>query len=291
MDRLHSATLAFYFTVWLMLVLTYQNLFFLLALILTLLVLAVGFGMQESVKKSVYLSLPVFILIIVINVLVNEHGQHVLAVIPWPGGTRNIYMEALAFGLTMSAKLLALMLIFVLVNRFLKPDRLISLSGRLHKPALMLALSFRLIPHMQSEMGRVFEVMRMRGINYGQRGLLLRVRNLFPLVKIALRTSLDGAIACAEAMQARAYGAGPRSHYVHERWRMRDYLVGGFSLLAAGLTGFRYAFGIARYDYSAHWLSLKSHDLSAMAIIVCSLMVPAVIEWGCQNWPYLNSRI
>jgi energy-coupling factor transport system permease protein len=48
-------------------------------------------------------------------------------------------------------------------------------------------------------------------------------------------TALEGSITLAEAMEARGYGSGPRTHYSEQVWHRRDGVVAIVAPLAAAV--------------------------------------------------------
>lgn len=241
-------------------------------------------------KISMWMAIP----IIIINTLFNHAGvSSILLVSGIPiVDTINISLEALLFGLVMSLRLLVVMSAFCLITYTIHPDKVLQLASRWGKiSALTIALSVRLVPLMASDLKRITQVQRCRGLRLETGGLWLRIKNSIPVISILVSSSLERSWQMAESMDARGFGTGIRTQYSREIWRPRDSLVLGAALVAL-LTGMTASwYGWSAYTYYPKLEGFKIEGSLIALILMLLLMFPAFLEWGYRRWPVLQSKI
>jgi energy-coupling factor transport system permease protein len=86
-------------------------------------------------------------------------------------------------------------------------------------------------------------------------------------------TSIEGSMDLAEAMEARAFGSGPRSRYAPAVWRRRDLVVAVGAVLAIALVVVARLLGGAPDWYPYPDVTVPPID-PAM-IVACLLLSPA----------------
>ncbi len=254
---------------------------------------------SEAVEKwEMYLRMGIWmaLLIMIINPLVFRTGKTVL----WHGptvpvlGKLDICLEAICYGAAMGIRLLAVLTVFCLYNAVVHPDKILSLFARYaYKSALVVSLATRMLPAVARDLANAREVQQLRGVDYGSGSLRERVRKHSWLLNIVLSSSLERALQVAEAMQARAFGTGPRSCYRRELRRPRDLLcftAGILALLFSLLAKFK---GYGDYTYYPQMGKLVESSSSViwLGIILISLSLPVVLSWGWKHCPYLRSKI
>jgi energy-coupling factor transport system permease protein len=296
LQSFHPAAVLAYLFVLLMLSLLYDNPLYLLSLLLllTLLIKVVdGWEAWEGfLKAGVFLML----MVMVINPLVIRAG----ATIIWHGpvlpflGRLDVSMEAIYFGAVSGLRLLVIMGIFCLYNLMINPDNVLNLFSRAAgKSVLMIALSTRMFPTMARDLKRIKEVLQLRGVDFDEGSLWVRVKKYSSLYNVMLLSSLEDSMEIAESMQARAYGSGRRSVYSRHLLRPRDYLSAGGSLLAllAAIWGLRYGCGQYAFYPEADMLIKNSSTLAALAAVLFYLSVPLILSEGWKNCRFLKSKI
>jgi len=190
-------------------------------------------------------TLPLILLVLVINVLINRTGETVLFMIPWPGSGFPIYLEPLLYSVAMGMKLILLTALFSLLQRCFEPERLIALAGgRFHKTALVLALILRMFPVIMRDVSRITGVLRTRGVVIAGENRVEKIKSLIPIGRIILISSLEQAWQWGEAMRARGYGTGSRTRYFAEILAREDLIVLLSGLMALGVALFTYLMGM-----------------------------------------------
>lgn len=235
MQQINSWAVLTYFTVWLVLALLYQEPFYLLCLLVGIVFLHYRADRGMRLKKIGLWSVPLVVLLVLLNVLVNRSGEVVLMNIPWPGAPLPIFLEPLIFSLAMAIKLILLLLIFALLQKYFDTDRLVALAGgRFSKSILIFALALRMFPTMIQDGQRILGVLRSRGLMIEKGNRTQRIKSLMPLGQIMLVSALEGAMHWAEAMRVRGYGTGIRTRFYPEIMAFEDIMIIAISLTILG---------------------------------------------------------
>ncbi len=191
-----------------------------------------------------------------LNVAVSHVGDTVLWALPaWlPALGGPWTLEALAYGLSSGVGLMACLFGAASLTLLLEPDELIdALPGWLDRTGGTLAMTLGLVAALGSTVGQVMEGQRLRG--WRLRGPRSWAEIAVPVVL----TAVEGSIQLAEAMEARGYGAGPRSSWLRPALRRRDRLVVMGSAAAVAL------FFAARLSgQAADWYPYPSLNLPAL---------------------------
>ncbi|OPX84125.1 MAG: Energy-coupling factor transporter transmembrane protein EcfT [Pelotomaculum sp. PtaB.Bin104] len=295
LQSLHPATSLTLIAALFFLALSFSHPCYLLGLLLVILLslwAADGLDAWEGYLKAV---LWIVLLIMLINALVNHNGSTVLLRSPELPlvGRLSVTMEAISYGAAMGVRLLDVVSAFCLFNLIVHPDRFFGLfSTFARKSALVVSLATRLFPLLLATLGKLREAQQLRGVDFNQGTLRERATKSASLFNLLLLSALEDSLQMAEAMQARAFGSGPRSRYRRDPFRPRDgiCLAGlGFALVMSVYSLTR---GMGSYTYFPELDSLwGGQSLLALLALLLGLTLPALLSWGCQHWHYLNSKI
>jgi len=199
---------------------------------------------------------------IAINLLASHTGEHVLVRfpdgLPLVGGP--ITVESLAYGATLGLGLVAAVLAVAPLSMVLESHDIVdALPGALERTGIAVAASMNLVSGFGRTFSAVRDAQRMRGWRPGG----IRSWNEV-LVPVAL-TAIEDSVLLAEAMEARAFGAGRRSSFASGSLGRRDWLVAGSALLAVGVfVGGRFlGLGADWYPYPS--LVMPAVDLPLVA--------------------------
>ncbi|MDR3052572.1 MAG: energy-coupling factor transporter transmembrane protein EcfT [Coriobacteriales bacterium] len=213
--------------------------------------------------------LGVVVVMTVFNALFNTVGLTVLFYV----GSMPVTAEALVFGLSSGALLVAVLTWFSCYQEVMGADKFLALFGRvLPTTSMMITLVFGFIPGVL-ERGRSIANAR-KALVGEEKSLKAGVR----LASVLMGWSMETGLITAASMKARAYGSTQRSTYLNMRWTLRDTvaLVLLLALTAAAvaaavvtLSGFRF------YPYltplHADWL---------YAPYALLLVLPLLLEGG-----------
>jgi len=144
-------------------------------------------------------------------------------------------LQGLVYGITTALRLTAVVLAFALFNVALEPDDQLGLLSRFSfRSGLVLSLAARLLPVLSSDGAHIADAQRARGMELDRGTRRARATTRLPLLGALLTRSLERAVDVAAAMEARGYGSGRRSQWLHRRpWRAADAALAGGAVLAA----------------------------------------------------------
>ena len=207
------------------------------------------------------------------NPLISHAGIHRVTAIPAaiPGIGGAITLESMAFGVSAAVGFVAAALAVAPLLLVLEPTDLLDvLPSRLHGTGTALAASLNLVPAVARSFSRVREAEALRGSpRRGPRGLAAMV------VPVTL-TTIESSMGLAEAMEARAYGSGPRT-------RRAASVLSGVDRLAlmVSLAAFLIFLGLRVGSAVVDWYpfpALSAPEVHPLAVLACMLLaVPPLL--------------
>jgi energy-coupling factor transport system permease protein len=260
----------------LILVLTLNNPIFLFLLVLSTLPLVIAARVLKEWLLFMKFALYLCIAIIIINALVSSNGTHVLVEAPFRipiMGSPVITLEAIAYGVAMSLRLLAIVSAFTVLTLTIHPDDMMLAMIKMklpYKSVLVTSLSTRFIPTLIDDAERITDVQRSRGLELNKGKLLQKVSSRASIVIALLSNSLDRATQVAEAMESRAFGASRnRTYYKEIGLSFIDVTTLVFVLLPCVLGIFMSLSGYGQYQYypTIQRISLSSLEWSLLACL------------------------
>ncbi|NLO21895.1 MAG: energy-coupling factor transporter transmembrane protein EcfT [Syntrophomonadaceae bacterium] len=286
--KLHPLTSIIFVGVVFVLALIFSHPAYLLGLLISVWVVLGAAGNLKEGQSYIKFSLIMVLMIVLINVLFARAGTTIIyrgVDIPLIGALE-ISLEAIAYGLGMSLRLLVIISVFCLYTYTVNPDKALHLGGRLGgKSVLAITLSLRLFPLMIKDFQRISEIQRCRGVKLSTGSLWQRAKKTLPIISIILLSSLERSLQLAESMQARGYGSGPRSTYDRDLWRPRDYLIIALSIMALFLGICSAIKGWSAYRYYPILEEISGLDWILASFIAMILLLPAILNWGGKKWP------
>ena len=181
-------------------------------------------------------------------------------------------LEALAFGinggLTIAAAIFAAAPFSLVLEAH---DVLDALPGALSRTGAAIAASMNLVPSISRSFSEVTEAQRLRG--WRPRG----PRSWADVVVPVVLTSAEGSIQLAESMEARGFGAGPRTSFERRRLGGADWLLIGASVAAVLIFVSAHSVGALSDWYSYPSFVLPS--VEPLGLIGCLLLFTPVLTW------------
>jgi energy-coupling factor transport system permease protein len=198
------------------------------ALALATTLAALGSGVGPRVARSLLYSIPMAVLVALVNALVARDGLTVLARFgDWgPFGQVDPTLEALCFGAVVGLQLVVVVAICALASAAVDPDEVLrSLRRFSFRSALTATLATRMVPLLALDARRIGEAQRSR-VDGASRAAIMRA-----ITANALDRSLD----IAATLEVRGYGAARRPPRSGRPISRHDLAFSGSALAIATL--------------------------------------------------------
>jgi len=212
-------------------------------LVLVVVALAASRVLRES-WPYVRISLSIAAVVLVVNPLFGAAGLDVLWELRLGPLHVAVTVQGIVYGISSALRLSAVILAFALLNLCVDADDQLALVSRLSfRSGLVLSLASRLLPVFSRDAGRISDAQLARGVALDAGRWRQRAAARLPLLACMLTQSLERAVDVAASMQARGYGAGPRTSWRRRRpWSAPDRLALAATLvtvaaLCAGIVG------------------------------------------------------
>ncbi len=180
-----------------------------------------------------------FLLIALLNPLINKSGKHIL----FHYFGRPYTLEALCYGMALGAIMAVMLLWFGCYSQVLTSDKFTALFGRVIPAlSLLLVMVLRLIPALTRKAKQILTARRAIGRGATGGSLTDRARDGAAVLSALTDWALEGSIITADSMRARGYGTGRRTNFRLYRMTVQDWTLLGLILgleiavLAAGGT-------------------------------------------------------
>ncbi len=211
---------------------------------------------------------------LLITTVLSHSGAHAFAqvppAIPVLGGAYTY--EALVFGVSTALGIAAAILPAAALSLVVDPAELVdALPALLSRSGAALGTALNLIPGLARSAVDIRDAQRMRG--WRPR----RARDWPDLAVPVVLTAIESSSSLAEAMEARGYGAGTRTHYAVTKWHAADVVVCVASLAAAAaFVALRVSGAVADW-YPFPAITTPSVDIGAAACCL-ALASPLLIK-------------
>ncbi len=185
---------------------------------------------KGGIKPHLF-SLILFLVLAVINPLINHNGMTVLFYL----NDRPITMEAAVYGLVAAAMIVASLYWLRSFSKAMTSDKLLYLFGRLSpKISLILSMAIRYVELLRVRWRKIQETQKALGL-YDDGNLIDALRGRARVLSILITWTLENGIVTAESMDARGYGTGRRTSFRLFRFKVADILLITFSAVLAAI--------------------------------------------------------
>ena len=238
----------------------------------------------EGMKKLPGM-VPFLLVVAALNPVLNPRGETLLFTL----FGRPYTLEALVYGVVLAGMLGTMLVWFGCFSTVLTGEKIVYLFAPI-APALSLVLvmTMRLIPSFQRQLARLAGARQCIGFGLAEptrwQG---KLRCGAALLASLTDWALEGSIITADAMRARGYGTGKRTHYRAYRLSVRDGMLLGLTL---GLSTAAVTFG----GMQAEFLPAVSMERPGWGLAVyCLLLALPVLAWGKEElqWRLCIRRI
>ena len=210
----------------------------------------------------------------VINPMLSHLGQDVLfslpAGIPLLGGP--ITLEAALYGLNVGLGIVAAALVVAPLSLVVESHQLLNaLPRHLERTGAAVSASLNLVPGIARSYTAIREGQQLRGWRPGGPSSWGEV--LVP----TLLTAIEDSVQLAEAMEARAYGSGPRTSFALSPWRASDMALLVTATAVAG--GFILARVLGAGGDWHVYPQLGAPELEPGLVALCLLLFLPAVRW------------
>lgn len=248
-------------------------------------------GTRAARKQLAYM-IPTLLFAALINPAFNHEGVTVICYLP---SGNPLTLEAVAYGGAAAAMLVGIICWFSCFNEIMTSDKLIYLFGRIVPSlSLILSMTLRFVPRFNERLKEVIRAQKCIGRDISNGGPVKRAKCALSILSVMITWSLESAIATADSMKARGYGASGRTSFSIFVFDKRDKYA-FFILLFLGLYVF---FGsLVGGMYFRYFPSIKSttpsiFGFSVFAAYLLLCMYPILIELKeAAKWKSLKSKI
>ena len=248
-------------------------------------ILGIACGAKPAMRQALRFSIPLAILMIVVNGLVSHGGSTVLfrgPDIPVVGG--EITLEAFAAGGVIALRVIAVALLFAIWSACVDPDRVLAaLRPVARHSALTATLVSRLVPVAAADFTRLKEGVDLRGPAAAPVGKA-------ELARRVVAGSLDRSVEVAATLELRGHALPPKRRISPTEALGAAARDGLWPLVAAvavaAVAGFCLASGAASFtSYPEVSLNLSVVTLLA-AVLIPVLASISLIPWGmgARRW-------
>lgn len=228
-------------------------------------------GARDAVRVAARMGLTLALLITVVNGLVTDRGDTVVARLgEWPLlGQVNVTAEALAAGAVIGLRAAVVMIALAVYSACVNPDTVLrALRPFAGRSALTATLISRMVPLAAADSSRLRDAARLRGPAAAPAGR-------GPLARRLLAGSLERAVDAAATLELRGYGlecpvAAPGR--VRSRHDLRLYLAG--LLIAIGAITAKVAGADGFGAYPSLDVSASAPTIAISALLLCAGLVP-----------------
>ncbi|HEY8756475.1 MAG TPA: energy-coupling factor transporter transmembrane component T [Candidatus Dormibacteraeota bacterium] len=245
------------------------------------LVLLVALNVLVALRRPDARLRPMFIavgvaavLAALLNAALSHTGQHVLFTVPeqLPGIGGPVTVEAALYGADVALGIAAAVLAIAPLSRVLHPHDLVdAFPASLQRTAALTGAALNLVPAMARNAVAINEAQRMRGSSGA------RLRDWHAVAAPVVLSALDDSLQLAEAMDARGFGSGPRTHYLASRVGLSGAAVITSALAAVVLTIAARVAGALPDWYPFPVATVP--PVTTVGVVACLLLAVPVVAW------------
>ena len=173
--------------------------------------------------KTISGLMPVFLLITLLNPLINTRGRHILFSV----FGRNYTLEALCYGAAIGMMFILMILWFLCYSIVMTSDKFTSLFGNLMPSiSLLLVMVLRLIPALSRKAEQIAGARALTGKGMQEAGSQReKINHGLSILSALMDHALEGSIITGDSMKARGYGSGKRTSYHMYQMNLRDWIL------------------------------------------------------------------
>ena len=272
LTSIHPGVYLLYYFIMVLFAFIFSDPYFVVTFLVLLLVLIALQGVSHELKNIMRLFIPLSILIMILNPLLNRTGAHKIYL--WSGFF--ITFEAIAYGILMSLALLIVILVFSSYNRSVSYQEMLYIfSKKLPIISMIIVMALRFIPLINS---RAIEVQKLNNLknngiememgsdesndsealdldefnsnintdydsklvnklksNKRVAAIIKEAKTLGKIMGITVSWSLEESMFTAKSMKARGYNATERTSYLSYKFSNADFAFIALIIVTVGI--------------------------------------------------------
>ncbi|MEE0930074.1 MAG: energy-coupling factor transporter transmembrane component T [Acutalibacteraceae bacterium] len=245
---------------------------------------------SQQRKEDLKFYLPLMILITVTNPIFSHSGETPLFFI----GDNAITLEALLYGVNLSAMIVSVMLWCKNYNFIVTNDKFVYLFGKVApKLSLVLSMSLRFIPILKKQSKKISRAQKVMGL-YSSESYLDRVMSSMRSMSALVGWALESAVETSRSMRARGYGLKERISYSNYHFTTRDRIITLLCICFSVVVVVDAILGVTDFNF---YPGITEINKSIIAIItyMCFgnlVILPLLMELEERiKWSYYKSKI
>ena len=238
--------------------------------------------------KTILGLLPVFIILTVINPLLNTLGATPLFYL----GSRPYTLEALLYGAVTACMFMAMMLWFGCYNKVLTSDKFTCLFGSLIPSiSLLLVMVFRMVPNFIRKTQQIIGARKSIGKGISKTATTKeKLQDGGTVLGALTGWALEGSVVTGDSMRARGYGTAKRSSFMIYRMTWADWILLAVMLTLLGVT----IVAACSDQFAAEFVpAIELAPISwGLAAYTCYLLIPTALHIKeAIQWHISKSKI
>ncbi len=245
----------------------------------------------DSLKKTLSISIPIFLIISISNPIFSHKGVTPLFYINY----NPITLESIIYGLSMGSMIVTVILWFNSYNEVMTSEKLIALFGKLSPNiSLIISMTIGTIPKMKKQMSLIVNSQKALGMYIDSGSVIKRARSSIRILSILITWALENAIDTADSMKSRGYGLPGPSSYSPFKFRKNDLFALLYIIFLSSLCIYGEIFDYISFSYYPY---ISEINLSYFAYILYMsyfllMTLPIVVELkGEIEWRLSISKI
>ncbi len=228
----------------------------------------------------------IFFIIALINPVFYHNGITVLFYL----NDKPITLEALIYGIVMSATIILVIQLCGMMSKILSSDKILYLIGKIsNKAALIISMALKLIPQYRKQADSIRETQKLLGF-YKEDTIFDKVKGNLYVFSAVVTWSLEHSMETADSMRGRAYGTRKRTQYSNYKITMEDILIILLMLILDVLLIITMlVVNVNTVYYPAFFMPALSIEVCCYYVMYGILVsiIPIICTWEKIKWKYL----
>ena len=182
---------------------------------------------RSEIKGNLSFYIPMFLLLAITNPLFSHNGVTPLFFL----NGNPVTLEAFIYGIFLAVMIVGVMFWFKCYSEIMTTDKFLYLFGKaIPKLSLVLSMALRFIPMLKRRMHSIKRAQKAMGL-YSSKSFVDRIKSSLRVFSGLIAWSLENSMEVSSSMTARGYGLKGRTNFSLFRFKPRDGILLGTSVL------------------------------------------------------------